>query len=476
MKLLHCALGMLASVSIPKVVYSQPVEEDVSTHDNRRPNILIILADDAGYSDFGFMGAEDTRTPHLDRLAQEGCCFTDAHVAATVSSPSRAMLLTGRYGQRFGYECNIDSEGQGLPEGEELLPAVLQRHGYRTACIGKWHLGSLPRQHPNEQGFDEFYGLIGGSRPYFYNQKKWDRDGQQTQYQHNGRPLSFDGYFTDELTRRAKEFVANVKEPFMMYLSYTAPHSPNQAKPEDLERFEGQSRQVYAAMLYALDRGVGDIVEELKRTGKYDNTLIFFLSDNGGATTNQSSNLPLKGFKGNKFEGGQRVPFVVEWGNRIHRVAPFEGLTSSLDIFPTVLDAVGLSKKVARHRLDGVSLLPYLDGRKKGHPHDVLYWRKMDTRAIRKGDYQLIMTHGVDTVMYHLPTDLSEKVNLVTQHPQRAKQLIKELEQWERNDCRPPLWIEDGWADITNGIHRLLMENTIMTADDLRRERTRNKK
>lgn len=145
----------------------------------QRPNILILLADDAGYADFGFMGATDIQTPNIDRLAAEGCIFTDAHVAATVSSPSRSMMLTGRYGQRYGYECNLDKPGDGLPDDEELLPALLKRYDYRTGCIGKWHLGSEPSQRPNAKGFDTFYGLLAGHRSYFYYPETSDKDGSR---------------------------------------------------------------------------------------------------------------------------------------------------------------------------------------------------------------------------------------------------------------------------------------------------------
>ena len=215
----------------------------------QRPNILILLADDAGYADFGFMGATDIQTPNIDRLAAEGCIFTDAHVAATVSSPSRSMMLTGRYGQRYGYECNLDKPGDGLPDNEELLPALLKRYDYRTGCIGKWHLGSEPSQRPNAKGFDTFYGLLAGHRSYFYNPETSDKDGNLQQYQHNGRKLSFDGYFTDELASKAQQFVTESEQPFMLYMSFTAPHSPNEATEEDLARFEGQPRQKYAAMM-----------------------------------------------------------------------------------------------------------------------------------------------------------------------------------------------------------------------------------
>lgn len=435
-----------------------------------KPNILIILADDAGYADFGFMGAKDIQTPNIDHLAANGCIFTDAHVAATVSSPSRSMMLTGRYGQRYGYECNLDKEGNGIPESEELLSALLKREGYHTACIGKWHLGALPSQQPKAKGFDTFYGLLAGHRSYFYDPQTSDKEGSLQQYQYNSRNLSFDGYFTDELTSKAQKFIAENNQPFMLYMSYTAPHSPNETTKEDLARFKDQPRQKYAAMMYALDRGVGKIVDKLKETGQFDNTIIFFLSDNGGSTTNQSSNLPLKGFKGNKFEGGQRVPFFVVWGDRFKEKQPFSGLTSSLDIFATIVDALDIQKDELHKPIDGVSLLPYLSGEKTGNPHDTLYWRKMDTRAIRSGSYKLIITRSVDSVMYNLDQDVEEMHNILSDEPEKAQELMKQLNQWEQTCCKEPLWIETGWSDITNSYHSRLMKNQIRTAEDIKEE------
>ena len=436
----------------------------------KKPNIIVILADDAGYADFGFMGSKEIKTPNIDALAAQGRVFTDAHVAATVSSPSRAMLMTGRYGQRFGYECNA-GVGQGLPQDEEIMPALLKKEGYRTACIGKWHLGTHPFQHPNAKGFDTFYGLIGGSRSYFYNPKGDDRPKSGNRYQYNDESLSFEEYFTDELTQKAKQVINESDQAFMMYLSYTAPHSPNHTTKEDLALFEGHPRQVYAAMMWALDRGIGEVVEELKRTGKFDNTIIFFTSDNGGATTNNSSNLPLKGFKGNKFEGGHRVPFFAVWGDQWTSSENFTGLTSSLDIFATLVDVLDISKKELNKPLDGESLQAYLNGKKKGNPHDVLFWRKMDSRAIRYGDYKLTITRGVDSVLYNLANDLEEQENLIQKEPKMAAKLMKKLADWEEHCCITPTWIEDGWAPITNGYHRRLMNNEIKTADDLRKKK-----
>lgn len=450
---LICGAGLLVSAA-PSLAWAQQ---------DARPNIVVILADDAGYNDFGFMGSKELQTPNIDKLSSQGTVFTDGHVAATVSSPSRACLLTGRYGHRFGYECNLDNPTDGLSLNEETLGDIFGRAGYRTATIGKWHLGGLPEFHPNRRGFQLFYGMLSGHRHYFYDEKKSDAPGSLQNLQLNGEKQKFDGYLTDRFTDKAIDFIQESNQPFMLYLSYNAVHTPMEALPEDMARFKGHPRQKLAAMTYALDRGVGRVVQALKESGKFDNTLIYFLSDNGGATTNTSSNYPYKGFKGNKFEGGHRVPFFVVWNGKIPAGKQYEGLVSSLDIAATAVDAAHITQ--TKQQLDGVSLLPYLMEGKKGNPHSSLYWRKMDTRAIRQGDYKLIITHGVDSVLYNVKKNPEETVNLMHSHPKVYRKLAKNLAEWEAT-CVEPLWIEKGWDTITNGIHRFLMHNEGTTAAD----------
>ena len=434
--------------------------------DSGRPNILIILTDDAGYNDFGFMGSKEMYTPHIDALAQEGVIFDDAHVAATVSSPSRACLITGRSGQRFGYECNLEHAGDGLPLSEQTIGDVFHDNGYRTAAIGKWHLGATPEMHPNKRGFDLFYGMLAGGRQYFYDPERDDRPGDEHNLQLNGVQQKFDGYLTDVFTDKAIEYINQpTDQPFIMYLAYNAVHTPMQATREDLDKFKGHPRQKLAAMTYALDRCVGRVVEDLKASGKYDNTLIFFINDNGGATINTSNNYPLKGFKGNKFEGGHRVPCFIVWNGKISGNRHYQGLSSSLDIFTTAMDAAGIKK--TKNRLDGVSLLPYLQKGKKGDPHKSLYWRKMDTRAMRQGDYKLIMTTGIDTVLYNVRQNLEETRNLKEEEPKVFRKMMKSLSAWEKKVCVEPLWVEEGWRNITNNIHRRLMNNEIKTYQDM---------
>ena len=454
---------MMVGMTLLQGMSSQAAVADKS--EQKQPNILIILTDDAGYNDFGFMGSKQMETPNIDALARQGIIFNDAHVAATVSSPSRACLITGRYGHRFGYECNLDTNNDGLPVTEETIGNVFQQHGFRTAAIGKWHLGFLPEMHPNKRGFDLFFGMLSGHRDYFYDETKSDRPGDERNLLLNDKKVKFDGYLTDVFTDKAIEFMQESDEPFMLYMAYNAVHTPMQATKEDLDRFKGHPRQKLAAMTYALDRGVGRLVESLKASGKFDNTLIFFINDNGGATINQSCNYPLKGFKGTKFEGGQRVPFFMVWNNHIRGGRHFDGLVSSLDIFKTSMDATRIKK--TKNELDGVSLLPYLKGKKKGDPHEFLFWRKMDTRAVRSGDYKLIITSGVDSVLYNVKNDTDEMHNLLHENPKLYQKMAKKLQKWEREDCVEPLWIENGWQDITNGYHHRLMENKIKVSEDL---------
>lgn len=462
MKLSNTALYSIITLSVLPVCR-------INSQQQSRPNVLVILVDDAGYNDFGFMGSKDILTPNIDKLASQGTILTDAHVAATVSSPSRACIITGRYGHRFGYECNPSRSNYGVSLDEQTIADVFKENGYRTAAIGKWHLGTQEQYHPNSRGFEYFYGMKAGGRDYFYDEKKSDRPGDERNILLNGKQVKFDGYLTDVFSEKAVEFIRQSDKPFMMYLAYNAVHTPMQATEDDLNRFKGHPRQKLAAMTLALDRGVGTVVRGLKETGKLDNTLIFFLSDNGGATTNKSSNYPLKGFKGNKFEGGHRIPYFVVWNGKIKSGVKFDGLSSSLDIFATAIDAAGISK--TKNKLDGVSLLPYLSGKKKGNPHNVLFWRKMDTRAVRMGDYKLIVTHGVDSVLYNIRADKGEMLNLIDEKPKIYKKLAKKLYEWEKNECVDPLWIENGWSEITNGYHLRLMRNEIKTADDLRNKK-----
>ena len=437
-----------------------------------KPNILVILLDDAGYNDFGFNGSKDLLTPNIDRLAADGTVFTDAHVSASVSGPSRAGILSGRYNQRCGYECNLgDTLGLGL--NEETIADVFLRNGYNTSCFGKWHQGDAPEYHPNRRGFEHFYGFIAGSRSYFYRPNRDDKPGDVHNLQYNGKQLSFNGYMTDVLADAAVDYLDKQKgsgKPFMMYLAFNAVHTPMEATKEDMARFEGHSRQKLAAMTWAVDRGIGKVVDKLKKEGMYENTLIFFLSANGGAHNNQSSNYPLKGFKGNKYEGGIRVPFFITMGGKYK--GTFDGLSSSLDIFSTSIAAAGIDKESLKNPIDGVDLIPYISGEMSGNPHDILFWRKEKSSAVRMGDYKLISVEGLGQRLYNLNDNLGEDNDLRKINPELCKEMTDKYKEWEKGIITPMLWDEGVWHEVTRETHRQLMNNekvTVFTPDDLKK-------
>lgn len=427
--------------------------------ENTKPNIIVIVVDDAGYVDFGFMGSKDLETPNIDSLAKDGVVFSDAHVTATVCAPSRAGLLTGKYQQRFGFEANgtgdENSGDIGLSDDVVTMADVFQQNKYKTIAIGKWHLGSTPTDHPNKRGFDEFYGFLAGSRSYF----PIKNPSTEVMLQQNGKRIQFDGYLTDVLGNRSVSFVEESKDhPFFMYLAYNAVHTPMEAKDSDLAKYKNHPRQYLAAMTWSLDENIGKLRNKLKELGILNNTLIYFLSDNGGAHNNSSKNGVLKGWKGNKFEGGHRVPFIVSWPAKIKPNQKFDGLTSSLDIFSTAQAAANI-KKDTNLVLDGVDLLPYLTQEKQGNPHKELYWRKLEESATRIGDYKLIHLKGYGSTLYNLSNDLGEINNLSTKEILPLNLLTKKLADWE-SKIMEPLWREGkAWEDVTYYIHQRLMEN-----------------
>lgn len=425
---------------------------------NQKPNIIVLLVDDAGYADFGFMGSKDLQTPNIDKLASSGIIFTDAHVSASVCGPSRAGLMTGRYQQRFGYECNPSNDTCGVDLSEHTIASELKQAGYTTAAFGKWHLGAQLGYRPNERGFDYYWGFLAGGRSYFPNEKQ-DIEGDPHAITENFDHVTFDGYLTDRLGEKAVDFIdLNKNNPFFMYWAPNAVHTPMEATTRDLSRFEEHPRKTLAAMTWALDRAVGLITDKLEKEGILDNTLIFFLSDNGGAHNNQSSNLPLKGFKGNKYEGGHRVSFFVSWASEIKGGKEYDGLTSSLDIYATALDVAGF-KNVDELSLDGVSLIPHLNGENTNPPHEELYWRKDKMAAARVNNHKIVRVNELPSVLYDLENDLGETKDLSVTESDIFNNIDLKLRNWEKGLSKP-LWSEGStWDTITWMIHKDLMEN-----------------
>ncbi|MFD2725178.1 sulfatase-like hydrolase/transferase [Hyunsoonleella rubra] len=417
------------------------------------PNIIIILVDDAGYVDFGFMGSKDLETPNIDALAKSGVVFTDAHVSATVCAPSRAGLITGKYQQRFGFEAN-GTGGIGLSDDVVTMADVFKTNGYNTYALGKWHLGEDASDHPNNRGFDEFYGFLAGSRSYF----PLENPSKAQMLQHNGKRVVFEGYMTDVLGDQSVNYIQeSADKPFFMYLSYNAVHTPMHAKVEHLKKFKYHPRKELASMTWSLDENIGKLIKELEDSCKRNNTLIYFLSDNGGAHNNQSFVGTLKGWKGNKFEGGHRVPFVMSWPNHL-QPKTFDGLTSSLDIFTTSLSASGIEKPKDL-TLDGVNLLPFLKNEKQVNPHEVLFWRKLDESAVRRDDSKLIQLEGYGSVLYDLNLDLGETKDISLINTNKLQELQTQYKKWEAT-LVAPLWDESKpWMEVTYHIHKQLMQN-----------------
>ncbi len=426
--------------------------------EEEKPNIIVLLVDDAGYADFGFAGCEDLKTPNIDKLAADGVVFSDAHVSATVCGPSRAGLITGRYQQRFGFECNPNGH-EGIDLNEKTIGDAMKSAGYATAAFGKWHLGGEEGYQPNDRGFDYFWGFHSGGRSYFPD-PQIDKPGHSHSIRENKTHATFEGYLTDALGEKCVNFIDSNKEsPFFIYWAPNAVHTPMHATEEDLALFEGHPRQQLAAMTWALDRAVGKITDKLKEENIYDNTLIFFLSDNGGAHNNQSSNLPLKGFKGNKFEGGHRVAFFATYPEAFGS-GHFDGLSSSLDIFATSINAAGIPNFNPEKPSDGVNLIPYLKGEKTGDPHAQLFWRKDQMAAARVGDNKLIRVEKLGYRMYNLEENLAEDHDLQNEDPEGFEALKTALESWE-NDKMQALWSEGHlWDTITWMIHEDYYNNT----------------
>jgi len=422
------------------------------TSRERSPNLIILFSDDAGYADFGFHGSHLIRTPNLDRLADSGIRFTNGYVTASVCSPSRAGMMTGRYQQRFGHELNlpgvpdpaVPDSARGLPLSERTIADWLSEGGYATGLVGKWHLGLEDHFHPTKRGFDEFFGMRKGSGPYYAGSNRTIETGMDSVH-----PDSL-GYLTDEFGDRAVDFIDRHRdEPFFLFVSFTTPHTPMHARedllPEELPRFETEIRARYSAMMRSLDDNVGRILEALEERGLRENTLVFFANDNGGAMPfNGSLNAPLRGAKGTALEGGNRVPFVMSWPGRIPSGQQFDEPVITLDILPTFLAAAGLGLPADR-TLDGVDLMPYLTGLTESAPHDTLFWKMQWGAAVRAGDWKLVRTPNGEHWLFDLDDDVSESNDLAAQHPEKVAALRRSLESWESTHPAPIWLINDAW-------------------------------
>jgi arylsulfatase A-like enzyme len=427
----------------------------------RKPqNIVVIVSDDMGYADIGVHGSKDIPTPNIDALAKGGIRFTNAYVSGPYCSPTRAGLLSGRYQQRFGHEFNLDMSPAysdfGLPLSETTMPDRLKAAGYRTALVGKWDLGFGDKFHPMARGFDEFFGFLGAGHSYL------DPEAASRNPLLDGRKVVVETtYLTDAFAERAVDFIKRQKsQPFFLYLAFNAVHTPMQVTDKYLARFPyivDEQRRTYAAMLSAMDDGIGKTLAALRAEGLEENTLIFFFNDNGGptmagTTINGSSNAPLRGSKRQTWEGGIRVASIIRWKGHLAEGKIDARPIIQLDVLPTALAAAGVQPQ-SQWRFDGVNLLPFLTGKKAGRPHETLYWRLGEHMAIRKGDWKLVKTREgplkeadpstftdlSSAELYNLAEDIGEKKNLAPAHPEKVKELVAAWQRWNK-ELAKPLW------------------------------------
>nr|WP_221468916.1 sulfatase-like hydrolase/transferase [Cohnella thailandensis] len=415
----------------------------------------MVYCDDLGYGDLGCYGSDAIRTPHLDRLAEEGARFTDWYSNSPVCSPSRASLLTGRYPARTGIERILTGKrgSAGLPSDVPTISSVLKSHGYRTGLFGKWHLGTHPDNAPSAHGFDEAFGFLAGCVDYYSHIFYWEQAGGVNPVHdlwHNGREVWRNGeYLTDLITDRTIEFIeASRNEPFFAYVAYNAPHYPMHAPQRYLDRYPElpADRRIMAAMISAVDDGVGAIADALKRKGCYEDTIFFFSSDNGPSTESRnyldgnedkyyggSAGL-FRGHKASLFEGGIREPAIWSYPAAVQAGQVRREPCMMADVLPTILDLADLPPLSS---VDGDSVSSLLRGG-EGMARERLFWSYGDQAAVREGDWKLVLNGRIDFTetapdavhLSDLGSDPSERVNLKDEYPEITERLRRAVREW----------------------------------------------
>jgi arylsulfatase A-like enzyme len=424
--------------------------------EKKTPNVVIIMADELGYGDVSTSGSTSIPTPNITRIAAGGVFCTSAYIPHMVGSAARAGLLTGRYPNRFGIERSVAWRPQdptvGLPATEKTLAEALRPLGYKSGLIGKWHLGAHDNFHPLNRGFDEFYGFLGGGHRSFpedltlrhTHEARFEPDSYVTWIMRGMEPVRSQRYLTDDLTLEAIEFVrAQAKNPFFLFLSYSAPRPPLQAPEADVAAFshiKEEKRRTYAAMITVMDRGIGQLLDFIDYLDIADDTIIFFLSSTGGDTlTSGAYNGEVKGKRGEPYEGGIRVPFIVRWPAKLPGGKTYSEPLSTLDIFATVAAATALPKDSA-HPLDGIDLLPYLSEAKPEAPNRKLFLKHYDSgvHLVREGSFKLVQPKSdAAPLLFHLGRDPGEKTNIAAQNETLVRSLQESFKEWDAQMIAP---------------------------------------
>ncbi len=423
----------------------------------RKPNLLILFADDLGYGDVGFNGCTEIPTPHIDSLAQNGVVCSNGYSSCPVCGPSRAGLLSGRYQNHLGFEDNPGPFRQsketrlGFPLEQKTLADRMKALGYVTGMIGKQHDGIAPEYNPVNRGFDEFYGFNNGATDYF----------KPSKLMRGLKPIKMEqGYITDAFGDEAADFIRRHKaNPFLLYVAFNAPHGPLHAKDEHLKQFKhikDETRRKYAAMVYSMDENIGKVLSELRKQGLEEDTLIFFLSDNGGPKNISASNGALRGQKGEFYEGGIHVPYIVQWKGQLPEGSIYDQPVISLDILPT---AVAAARGTVSNdwKLDGINLLPHLAGNMKTPPHNELYWRFLFQDCIRTPEWKLVKVKEKsggkvrDWQLFKISEDPGEKTDVIKRYPEVVEKLMQKYETWTA-DLPAPQW---GWQPAFCGKIRI---------------------
>lgn len=422
----------------------------------RRPNVVLVVADDLGWGDLAVNGAPDIRTPQIDGIARAGVRFTQSYANAPECTPTRCALLTGRYQQRAGgLECAIgvnnigrydeaawlQQRGElGLPASENTLAMRFKRLGYDTALTGKWHLGYGEKHSPRAHGFDHAFGILGGNADYFTHEEQGEGMGN-VQMLENGVKVRRKGYMTDLIADEAIDWLKKRKtNPFLLYVPFTAPHTPIQAV-EDYDPATGTAphrqghRPTYARMVERMDARIGDMLAQLERMGAAEDTIVVFISDNGGDANGR--NAPFKGRKGSLWEGGIRSPMHIRWPGVIRPGTETAQVALTMDLAPTLLRAAGGTA----NRLDGIDLLPFVTGARVPAGRTV-FWRykrgQNARKAVRHGDWKLVDDNGA-RALHNLAEDASESRDLLASQPEVARELEARLGRWERDVQSPRL-------------------------------------